>query len=441
MAKKREKSVNSEEEKTTKATGRKVAKNGKKTTSTKRSAKKSVSEKATSKKSTGKSTTAKKSTSRKSSAGKTKASAKKTGAGKTAAKKNASAKAEKKGKASTKKKAASTRTRKGSKSKATSKTPRKTATSKKKESLDTIRPGAIKSTVDIESTKYEMTSPSPVKTEQVFPEHPAELPEEYEDTRVVLLVRDPEWVFAYWDIAPETRREHKIEKGRHDKTMALRIYDITGIDPQEEEANRYYDIVINDYATSWYLRIPEVDRTWRVDLGYYDPGNGDFVTLARSNWVRTPPSGMSSYESEEVEWMRVDQENFEEILRLSGGLHSTQDIRGSENVMKAISEKLKIQVKEGVSSGSLASGQIMKKEESGGKKFWLVVNTDLIVYGATEPDATVMIQGNPVKLRKDGSFSMRFTLSDGTISIPVKAVNADDDRECEIVPEVSRKTR
>ena len=32
------------------------------------------------------------------------------------------------------------------------------------------------------------------------------------------------------------------------------------------------------------------------------------------------------------------------------------------------------------------------------KAFWLQVHTELILYGATEPDATVTVQGQPVKL-------------------------------------------
>ena len=34
--------------------------------------------------------------------------------------------------------------------------------------------------------------------------------------------------------------------------------------------------------------------------------------------------------------------------------------------------------------------------------FWLNVNAELIVYGATEPDALVTIGGQPIQLRPDG---------------------------------------
>jgi hypothetical protein len=58
----------------------------------------------------------------------------------------------------------------------------------------------------------------------------------------------------------------------------------------------------------------------------------------------------------------------------------------------------------------------------------------LIIYGATERDATVTIGGRTIKLRPDGSFSYRFALPDGKYDLPVVAVSADgtDGRAAEL---------
>jgi hypothetical protein len=56
--------------------------------------------------------------------------------------------------------------------------------------------------------------------------------------------------------------------------------------------------------------------------------------------------------------------------------------------------------------------------------FWFNVNAELVVYGATEPDATVLVGGRPVRLRPDGTFSVRFALPDGAHQLPVTAVSA-----------------
>jgi hypothetical protein len=59
------------------------------------------------------------------------------------------------------------------------------------------------------------------------------------------------------------------------------------------------------------------------------------------------------------------------------------------------------------------------------KPFWFNVNVELIVYGATEPDAAVSIGGRRVRLRPDGTFSFRFSLPDGEYELPAAAISAD----------------
>jgi uncharacterized protein len=57
--------------------------------------------------------------------------------------------------------------------------------------------------------------------------------------------------------------------------------------------------------------------------------------------------------------------------------------------------------------------------------FWFNVNAELIIYGATEPDAEVTIGGKKIRLRPDGSFSYRFALPDGRYALPAVARSAD----------------
>ncbi|MDD5174552.1 MAG: DUF4912 domain-containing protein, partial [Candidatus Omnitrophica bacterium] len=73
-------------------------------------------------------------------------------------------------------------------------------------------------------------------------------------------------------------------------------------------------------------------------------------------------------------------------------------------------------------------------------KFWLVVNTELIVYGATEPDAKLTVQGKEIKLQPDGTFTLRFALPDGKQVIPVEATSSDGIDHRKITPVVTRKT-
>src|ERR1039457_6918978 len=62
------------------------------------------------------------------------------------------------------------------------------------------------------------------------------------------------------------------------------------------------------------------------------------------------------------------------------------------------------------------------------------IRSELIIYGATEPNAKVTLGGHEIKLRSDGTFSFRFALPDGKYDLPAVAVSADgtDGRAAEL---------
>jgi phosphate transport system substrate-binding protein len=47
--------------------------------------------------------------------------------------------------------------------------------------------------------------------------------------------------------------------------------------------------------------------------------------------------------------------------------------------------------------------------------FWFVTDTELIIHGATEPNATVSLDGHDIKLKADGTFHLRIPFSDSVI--------------------------
>jgi len=59
------------------------------------------------------------------------------------------------------------------------------------------------------------------------------------------------------------------------------------------------------------------------------------------------------------------------------------------------------------------------------RKFWLVADAELIIYGATEPDATLTIAGRPVQLNPDGTFRFQMSFQDGLLDFPILAVAVD----------------
>jgi hypothetical protein len=79
----------------------------------------------------------------------------------------------------------------------------------------------------------------------------------------------------------------------------------------------------------------------------------------------------------------------------------------------------------------------------GGKQreFNFRVDTELIVHGVTDPDARVTLRGQPVPLRPDGTFAVRFNLPDRRHILPVVASSGDGAEQRTIVLAVDRNTK
>jgi len=73
------------------------------------------------------------------------------------------------------------------------------------------------------------------------------------------------------------------------------------------------------------------------------------------------------------------------------------------------------------------------------QEFWLAVNADLIIYGATDAKAVLTLAGQPVELRPDGTFSCRFSLPDGNFGLDVVAISAEG-LVCQAALQFSRQT-
>jgi hypothetical protein len=75
------------------------------------------------------------------------------------------------------------------------------------------------------------------------------------------------------------------------------------------------------------------------------------------------------------------------------------------------------------------------------KEFKFEIDAELIVYGVTEADAHVTLQGDPVKLRPDGTFTVRFGLPNCRQVIPAIACSATGLEQRTVVLAVERNTK
>ncbi|MGL4377665.1 MAG: DUF4912 domain-containing protein, partial [Microcoleaceae cyanobacterium] len=113
----------------------------------------------------------------------------------------------------------------------------------------------------------------------------ADLPAGYGESVIVLMPRDPEWAYAYWDIPNNHKEELRALGGQQ---LALRIYDVTAINLDRQSPHSIQEYLCDELAREWYIPIPVSDRDYVVDIGYRT-ADGRWLVLARSLEVHIPP--------------------------------------------------------------------------------------------------------------------------------------------------------
>lgn len=87
-----------------------------------------------------------------------------------------------------------------------------------------------------------------------------EFPQSYNVTRIELMLRDPSWAFAYWDISVHDKTEVLKDEGFME--LFLRLEEC----PPNRHGITVMEIPVEINDASWYLNLPATDRTYRVHL-------------------------------------------------------------------------------------------------------------------------------------------------------------------------------
>jgi hypothetical protein len=281
----------------------------------------------------------------------------------------------------------------------------------------------------IERSKYDVGIP----TRDLSAKVPKDLPGGYGKDRIVVMVRDPYWLHAYWEMTRQAvqRAEAALGQDWHGAKPILRLLDVTSHDTTNSAELPVRDIEIHGGCNNWYLDVQNPPRSYRVDIGYLSR-SGQFYVLARSNVVTTPRAGISDLLDEN--WSDFDSAKADRIFAMSGGFDPT----ASSLELKQLFEERLRRPMGSPAVTSFGSGAFQFGKD---RKFWFNIDAELIVYGATEANAKVTLQGEPVKLRPDGTFTMRFSLPDSRQIIPATAISADGVEERTIVLAVERNTK
>ena len=141
--------------------------------------------------------------------------------------------------------------------------------------------GAATEEERIESSKY-----APRRApKRLFETERFVFPESYGVNRVRLLVKDPEWLFAHWDVDPGALASMRKDLG--ERAMALARLTLRLSDAVDGGSTV---ILLPKGARAWYIRADPAARSYRAELGLTLP-SGEFHPLAASNTVGTPRVG------------------------------------------------------------------------------------------------------------------------------------------------------
>jgi hypothetical protein len=281
----------------------------------------------------------------------------------------------------------------------------------------------------VERSKYDVGIP----TSDLSANARKDLPGGYGKDRIVVMVRDPYWLHAYWELTHRAiqRAEAALGQDWHTSRPILRLLDVSGRDTSNAAETIVRDIDIHGGCNNWYIDVANPPKSYRVDIGYLSR-RGQFYALARSNVVTTPRAGVSDMIDEN--WADIDPKKADRIYAMSGGFDPT----ASSLELKQLFEERLRRPLGSPSVTSFGSGALPVGKA---RKFWFHLDAELIVFGATEPNARVTLQGEPIKLRSDGTFTVRYSLPDSRQIIPAIASSPDGVEERTVVLAVERNTK
>ena len=335
----------------------------------------------------------------------------------------------------------------------------------------------------VEARKFELDAPVPSNTMEDLAIADVELgdiPGGYAESKIVILPRDPQWAYAYWDITAEHKQELRAQGGQQ---LALRLYDVTDVNMGVQSPHSIQEYPLDEMAREWYLSIPVSDREYLLDIGFRC-ADGRWLVLARSAEIRIPPVYPSDWVEDHfvtIDWeedlrgktfaelvppsKKPTSSNHEvtafdaagnpiyeqifglaesvEAMRIAGSLYGSMQQSPEESLSSFVFPSGIGAWAMPTASGVNMSGVGMSGigiEQHQPRQFWLVADAELIVYGATEPDAAVFIGNRQIQLNPDGTFRFHMSFQDGLIDYPIVAVAKDGEQQRSVHMKFERET-
>ncbi len=236
-------------------------------------------------------------------------------------------------------------------------------------------------------------------------------------------VCDAPWIRVKWDLTRDSirRAESRLGADWHAALPALRLFEVLSDDINSVSEIQVKDVLIEAGMNTWYIHVPPDAKTYRVHIGYRTMA-GVFFALAKSNICAMPVLNSSN------------------VAASRNGQQSRNGHAAGE-VQHTAAPKSDGRLGRPLGFSTLSHFGPAATEEREKREFSFDLNTELVVHGTTRPGSALTVQGDPVELRDDGSFTIRVNQPEGRQVITFTAVSPRGSERRMIVLGIERNTK
>jgi phosphate transport system substrate-binding protein len=295
----------------------------------------------------------------------------------------------------------------------------------------------------------------------------AELDDEEEPSSIVFRPRNPEWAYVSWYVSPQDQQKLH---NQGISELALRLYDVTDIDLSYEQPHQVEQYECEPGTSDRYVQIPASERDYIIDLGYFTGDNWVSITSsatvrvfnrpyidpmlaylpgldAASSVVFSPRASKWAYVSWHISPAHQQSLQAHGITQLALRLYDATNFDLSyqhpqlvqQYEIDEITRDRYLSIPHSdrdyvtelgyvTTSGdwvTIARSATVRLFNHPQEDFWFVADTELIIHGATNPDATVTIAGKAIALKPDGTFHLRVPFSGDLLDYLITAASGE----------------
>lgn len=253
-----------------------------------------------------------------------------------------------------------------------------------------------------------------------------------ESDRIISIVRDPYWIQVYWEITKATIDRVRVAMADcwFETKPVLRLIEISSDANSSSVEKVVREIPIHGGVRNWYIDVPEPPKSYRVALGYASK-SGKFHLISKSNLVTTPTP---DHEAFDHHWSDIT-DNYKKFYAMSGGYNGVE-AKDTETELQTVFEEKMRRPMNVPAFVRLGSGLGQNRYE-----FEFSVDAYMVIEGNASATANVTMAGEPIKLRDDGTFSVKMELPERRQVLPIVASSRDGTQQRTTVLAIERNTK